>query len=36
VLELRLDGRLAEGREAELQAALDRPTPAENGAGGPA
>ena len=36
VLELRLDGRLADGREAELQAALDRPTPAENGAGGPA
>jgi tRNA nucleotidyltransferase (CCA-adding enzyme) len=35
VLELRLDGRLADGREAELQAALDRPTPAENGAGGP-
>jgi tRNA nucleotidyltransferase (CCA-adding enzyme) len=35
VLELRLDGRLADGREAELQAALDRATPAENGAGGP-
>jgi tRNA nucleotidyltransferase (CCA-adding enzyme) len=35
VLKLRLDGELADGREAELQAALDRPTPAENGAGGP-
>ena len=36
VLKLRLDGELAEGRAAELQAALDRATPAENGAGGPA
>jgi len=36
VLEMRLDGRLADGREAELQAALDRATPAENGASGPA
>ncbi len=36
VLELRLDGRLPDGREAELQAALGLPMPAENGAGGPA
>jgi tRNA nucleotidyltransferase (CCA-adding enzyme) len=36
VLELRLDGELAEGRAAELQAALDLETPEQNGAGGPA
>jgi tRNA nucleotidyltransferase (CCA-adding enzyme) len=36
VLELRLDGRLPDGREAELQAALGLPMPEENGAGGPA
>jgi tRNA nucleotidyltransferase (CCA-adding enzyme) len=36
VLELRLDGELSGGREAELQAALDLATPEENGAGGPA
>jgi tRNA nucleotidyltransferase (CCA-adding enzyme) len=36
VLELRLDGRLPDGREAELRAALDQATPEENGAGGPA
>jgi tRNA nucleotidyltransferase (CCA-adding enzyme) len=34
VLELRLDGRLPDGREAELQAALGLPMPEENGAGG--
>ena len=36
VLELRLDGELADGREAELAAALDLAAPEENGAGGPA
>ena len=36
VLELRLDGELAGGREAELRAALDLVMPQENGAGGPA
>jgi tRNA nucleotidyltransferase (CCA-adding enzyme) len=36
VLELRLNGRLPDGREAELQAALGLPMPEENGAGGPA
>jgi tRNA nucleotidyltransferase (CCA-adding enzyme) len=35
VLELRLDGRLPDGREAELRAALGLPMPEENGAGGP-
>jgi tRNA nucleotidyltransferase (CCA-adding enzyme) len=35
VLDLRLDGRLADGREAELQAALDLPMPVENGLEGP-
>jgi tRNA nucleotidyltransferase (CCA-adding enzyme) len=36
VLELRLDDRLPDGREAELRAALDLAMPEENGAGGPA
>jgi tRNA nucleotidyltransferase (CCA-adding enzyme) len=36
VLKLRLDGELADGREAELQAALDPVMPEENSAGGPA
>jgi tRNA nucleotidyltransferase (CCA-adding enzyme) len=36
VLDLRLDGRLADGREAELQAALGLPMLEEDDAGGPA
>ncbi len=35
VLELRLDGRLPDGHEAELQAALGLPMPEKNRAGGP-
>jgi tRNA nucleotidyltransferase (CCA-adding enzyme) len=36
VLELRLDGRLPDGHDAELQAALGLPMPEGNRAGGPA